>query len=61
MSEITQAEKDILTEAVDTIVDRERQIHPEQDSDFWGKFRDVLLEDVIERRQELLPSPSNPQ
>lgn len=51
---LSQQEMNLLRDAVDVIVDDERQIHPEQGNNFWIEFRDVLLAMVIERHEELL-------
>jgi hypothetical protein len=51
---ITQQELELLTEAVDIVVVRERQKSPDYDDVFWAAWRDILLAEVIKRREEIL-------
>jgi len=53
MLEITQAELEILRDAVDAIVDSERRNHPEKTNDFWEQFHVTVLAMVIERHEEI--------
>lgn len=54
MTEISDADMDLLRDAVDTIVADKRRHYPHVDECLWTQFRDTLLEMVVERHAELL-------